>query len=85
MVLPQESVAGDGSGVNLGKIRHSNDQDIMWNTLAKHHCTWLVKISYGIRCRYCVRMRYGVEFGRSPNLVQLEFVKFVSFSERFPI
>ncbi len=31
-----------------------------------------------------MRMRCRVEFGESPNLVQLEFVKFVSCTGRFP-
>ena len=31
-----------------------------------------------------MRMGCGVEFGRSPNLIQLEFVKFVSCTGRFP-
>ncbi len=31
-----------------------------------------------------MRMGCGAEFGRSPNLVQLEFVKFVPCTGRFP-
>ena len=32
-----------------------------------------------------MRMGCGVEFGKSPNLVRLEFVKFFSCTGRFPI
>jgi len=31
-----------------------------------------------------VHMGHEVEFGGSPNLVQLKFVKFISCTERFP-
>lgn len=41
-------------------------------------CTWLVKIPYSIQWIYCVCLGCGVEFGRRPNLLQLDFVKFVS-------
>ncbi len=58
--------------------------DIMRDTHTKDECMWLVKIPYDIRWRYCVSMRCGVEFGRSPNLVQLKFVKLVSCTGRFP-
>ena len=62
----------------------SGRSHIMQDTWAKDECTWLVKIPYGIRWRYCVCIGCGVKFGSSPNLVQLEFVKLVSCTGRFP-
>ena len=80
--MPRESIAGDRSGVNLG-------EDGVWTIriscgMLRVKIMWFVKIPYGIQWRYCVRMGCGVEFGRSPNLVQLEFVKFVSCTRWFP-